>query len=117
MCKRLEIPSSQRKGVGGELGVVGVGGKRRTDISAAPAAGALWASCGASQVNDFLNVYIFKSTHRGSDTNLERDRNTDTQVDVKKHINTLSRDTEAQTSKNVLNLLGTSQSFRIHPVT
>lgn len=54
--------------------MVGVGGKRRTDISAAPAAGALWASCGASQVNDFLNVYIFKSTHRGSHTNLERDR-------------------------------------------
>lgn len=95
--------------------MAGVGGKRRTDVSAAPAAGALWASCGASQVNDFfLNVHIFKSTHRGSHTNLERDRDTDTQFDVKKHINTLSEDTEAQTSNNVLNLLGTLQSLHTH---
>ena len=54
-----------RKGGGGELEVVGVGGKRRTDISAAPAAGESGPLAGLDKSMVF-KMYIFLNL-----TNLE----------------------------------------------
>lgn len=82
--------------------MVRVGGKRRTDISAALAA---WPLAEFDKSMVFFNVHIFKSTPRGSHTNLERQRHGYTSRCKETHKKHTTSGTETQTSKSILNLL------------
>ena len=79
--------------------MVGVGGKRRTDISAAPAAGESGPLAGLDKSMVF-KMYIFLNPRRGA----HKPRDTDTQVEVKKRIDTQPRGTEVHTGSEVKSL-------------
>ena len=83
-----------------------MGGKRRTDISAASAAGESGPLAGLDKSMVF-KMYIFLNPRRGA----HKPRDTDTQVDVKKRIDTQPRGTEVQTGNDVLNLLLSISQF------